>query len=112
MGDVILMPDSMEKAWIVFECDLRPFMLAMGTRPEVVDAALTAVRPVYLGYAGVPAVRVGQIGVEVSPALVDALNEHMRRVTTGLLTEVLRREVELIELRGPCREAPKPPDAG
>lgn len=93
---VIELPDSMQRQWRVFEAMLRRELGAAGVDPAVSDIALDRIKPLYLRHA-----KPNEIPEGASPdEQLKAINDWVTQFGTGLLLEILIREIQLINLRG------------
>lgn len=94
--NVIRLPDSMQRQWLVFEGILRRELGAAGVDPDVADAALERIKPLYLRHA-----KPNDIPDGASPEeRLKAINDWVTQFGGGLLLEILIREIQLINLRG------------
>lgn len=97
MSNVISFPETMHREWRVLEKQVRPVLLELGASPEEAEHALEAVRPVWIEY-GREAAAVPFDAQDVEGA-IRAMNAFFSSVNAGLVSELLRREVELFRLR-------------
>ncbi len=97
MGAVIDFPETMQRQWRVFETDLLGVMQQIGLPPDEVAHLLATLKPIYLRWAR-PGVFSGS-GDEV----VSQLNTLVHSLTSGLLLEIMTREVNLYRLGAPTR---------
>lgn len=93
---VIQLPDSMQRQWRVFEALLRRELGAVGVDPDVADVALERIKPIYLRHA-----KPNPIPEDASPEeQLRAFNDWVTQFGTGMLLEIMIREIQLINLRG------------
>lgn len=95
---VISLPDRMERQWRVYETGLRTRMKESGIDSTMAEYALARLKPVYMRYS---LVRVVEIPAEASPdQAVKIVNDWLSQLGSGLMLEILLRDVELYRLRG------------
>lgn len=94
--NVTQLPDPMQRQWRVFEALLRRELGAVGVDPDVADVALERIKPIYLRHA-----KPSEIPDGASPEeQLKAFNDWVTQFGTGMLLEILIREIQLINLRG------------
>lgn len=95
-GNVVEMPDSMQRQWRVIEARLRRELDAVGVVPAASVVALERIKPIYLRHA-----KPNEIPDGASPdEQVKAVNDWVTQLCCGMLLELLSREIQLIYLRG------------
>lgn len=95
-AEIIQLPTTMERQWRVYEIALQKLMRENGVDAETSKAVLDRVKPIYLRCATPHEIPQGS-----SPEIVLwEINQWVNRVSTDLLTEIVVRELALINLRG------------
>lgn len=95
-AEIVQLPDTMERQWRVYETALQKLMRKNGIDAEVAKTALSTVKQIYLRCAtphDIPK-------VSDPEAILLEVNRWVSRLGTDLLTEIIVREVALINLRG------------
>lgn len=95
-NNVIQLPDSMQRQWRVYEDVLRRELGAIGVDSAVSGVALERVKPLYLHHAKPKEIPEGASRDEQ----LKVVNEWVSQFGSGLLMEVLIREIQLIYMRG------------
>jgi hypothetical protein len=95
-NNVVSLPESMERQWQLFANELRRQFVRKGADPEMIEAILARVRPVYMSH-----VKPTQIpdGADLE-TVIKLLNQWVFEFGSGLLMEIVVREIELFRLRG------------
>lgn len=100
MSNVVEFPDPGVRAWSVLERGMSRILIEEEGYPATeVAQALAVLRPIYLQYAHTE--RCDSLEGMTGEEAVQAINAWATRIFTGLMGEVLRREMELSRLRGP-----------
>lgn len=94
-AEVIQLPDTMERQWRVYESAIQKLMRESGIDAEVGKVALGRVKPIYLRCATPLAIP----HVSDPEAVLKQINSWASQLGTGLLVEIILREVALINLR-------------
>lgn len=95
-AELFRMPDTMHRQWRVYEARLHEIMRANGTDAEVAKIALERIKPIYLRCA----TPLPLPDVSDTETVLKQVNSWVSQLGTGLMTEIIVREVELINLRG------------
>ncbi len=94
--NVVSLPDRMERQWRVYESNIQELMRENGIDADVGKVALARVKPIYLRCAKSHAIP----HVSDPEAVLQEVNRWASQLGTGLLMEIILREVALINLRG------------
>lgn len=93
MDNVIGFPETMTRQWHIFERVIGDVLADLGLPDDEITHALSVIRPIYLRF-GKPENFKGTTAEEA----VDSLNRWVQQLTSGLLLEVVSRELELYRL--------------
>lgn len=89
MSTVHQFPDSMQRAWRVYEGDLRAQFHAAGTASDVIEHVVSVMKPIYLKVSE-------PVTFNDNPAeAIDALNTWVRQQVSQLLFLLAIREAKL-----------------
>ncbi len=88
-GTIIEFPETMQRQWRVFERDVSAMLAQLGHAPDVIEHAMGKLKPAYLKYARPES-------FSGSPdEVVEALNTWHHRIVSGLMVEVVLRDITL-----------------
>lgn len=95
--NIVRLPDSMRRQWRAMEPEFCAWLTGLGYTEAEAAIAVERLKGVYLRHAIPKRVTIGRDDVEGGIAEVEGW---VKQLATGLLIEVLIREIELIGLRG------------
>lgn len=95
--NVVRLPDSVRRQWRTLEPEFYDGLRGMGCTDAEATIAVERLKAVYLKYAMSKRVTINPGDAEGAIAEVEGW---VKQLSTGLMFEVLMREVELIRLRG------------
>jgi len=95
-AEIVQMPDTMHRQWRVYEAGFQELMRANGIDAEVAKIALDRLKPIYLRYSAPHAIQESSD----PEAVLKQVNIWASQLATGLMTEIILREIALINLRG------------
>ena len=93
-NNVVHLPDSMQRQWLIFEAELRNVMTSERLSNDEITYTCERIKPVYLRYA--QSAKFSGDGDKV----VQELNDWVFAQIFGLLQVLAARELELYRLRG------------
>lgn len=95
-NNVVQLPEAMERQWQLFAKELRRQFALKNSDPEMVEAILERIKPVYMRHTK-PNRIPDDADLDTS---IKLLNQWVFEFGSGLLMEILIREIELFRLRG------------
>ena len=98
MGNIVELPDSMQRQWRTFEDSLKKWLLSEGCSQDEILQACEKLKPLYLQFA-----KPQTFSGDPETALA-SLNEWVKEQTMGFLTTIAVRDIELFRLRGEHHE--------